>query len=216
MIDRACNWSLVAALLSFAGVLFGVGLVVAAPVLDDFLRVESPLAAADALVVMAGSPHERLPTVADLYHRGTAPRILLTNDGISGAFSSAHQRNLYLVEWAEVDLLERGVPPEAIVKLDFIASGTVYDALNTRAFVRTDDAIQSLLVVTSDYHTRRTLWTFEKVFADDPVAIRIFPADSPPRRAVERLRLQSVELLKSVCYRVWYLVYPATFRGDIS
>jgi uncharacterized SAM-binding protein YcdF (DUF218 family) len=208
------NWPLLAALISITGLLFGAGLVVASPAVEDYLCVETPVARADALVLMAGSRGERLPAIARLYHAGIAPRILLTNDGVSGAFSREHGRNLYLVEWTEVELLKRGVPPEAIVKLDFIASGSVYDALNTRSFVRSDGGIRSLLVVTSDYHTRRTLWTFEKVFADDPVEIGVHPADTPPRSGGARVRIQAVELLKTICYRVWFRVYPATFRGD--
>ncbi len=217
MIEKSYrHWAHHVLLASLAALMVGVGLVVAVLGLEGETGDENRIASADALVLMAGASHERLPTVARLYHEGVAPRILLTNDGIRGAFSREHQRNLYHVEWDEVALLKRGIPPEAIAKLHFIASGTVYDALNTRAFVRADGSIRSLLVVTSDYHTRRTLWSFEQVFADDAVTIGVVAADSPQRGAGERFRIHGVELLKSVVYRIWHRVHPATFRGETA
>lgn len=140
--------------------------------LARLLRVHAPHRPADALVLLAGDNRTRLPAVARLFHQGAAPLVLLTNDGVFSGWSIKHQRNLYNVEWMEEELLRLGVPKGAMVKLSFQGSGTIYDALAAREFVK-DSRIKRLLVVTSDYHTRRSLWTFRRVMPEK-IEIGIF------------------------------------------
>jgi len=52
------------------------------PFLEDYLVMRKSLDQADAIVVMAGQRDQRLPTAARLYHKGVAPRMLLTNDNV--------------------------------------------------------------------------------------------------------------------------------------
>ena len=99
--------------------------------LETYLIFEKPITQADAIVVMAGSPGERLPAASFLYRQGTAPKIILTNDGVFSAWSELFQRNLYEIEWAEQALIQDGIPEQAIVKLPFSESGTYYDAHTT-------------------------------------------------------------------------------------
>jgi uncharacterized SAM-binding protein YcdF (DUF218 family) len=166
--------------------------------LEKVVVAEQSLFQADALVLMAGGGrYERLPAVVELYEDGVAPRILLTNDGVIGRWSEKHQRNLYHVEWAREYLLDREVPAEAIEILDFIESGSYFDALNTRHFVDEDNTIRSLLVVSSNYHTRRTLWTFERVFAGTDVKVGVYPIPRSPddnRRWLIRNGMETIKL----------------------
>jgi uncharacterized SAM-binding protein YcdF (DUF218 family) len=177
-------------------------------ILEWFLVVKSPTIKADALVVMAGSRYQRLPAVVELYQQGVASKIYLTNDGVRGAWSKKHQKNLYLIEWAREYLLDQGMPDEAIELLNFTESGSYYDALNTRDYVLANGAVRSLLVVTSDYHTRRTLWTFNKVFAGADVKIAVFPIPKDPDYKGRRLRVMTTELVKLVYYLVRYGLFP--------
>jgi len=172
--------------------------------LKSFLVVSNYLPRADAIVVMAGGLDTRLPPVATLYSDGVAPQILLTNDGIFASWSQKYQRNLYLVEWAREDLLEMGVPEDVITLLNFTASGTFHDALNTLAYVRTHPEIRSLLVVTSDYHTRRTLWTFWRVFEGTEIQIGVYPVPDLSASWWHRTSVLYLEFLKYVYYRVAY------------
>ncbi len=169
--------------------------------LDSFLVEEKALEQADAIVVMAGSPDKRLPPAARLYHEGVAPKILLANDGVFSAWSRKHQRNLYQVEWSRKDLIINKVREEDIVMLNYTASGSIYDALNTRAYVLGRDDIESLLVVTSDYHTRRTLWTFEQVFAEDDLEVGIYPVSGNSNNVFKVFYL---EFIKYAYYRLRY------------
>ncbi len=144
-------------LLTVLVILAGTAIMAGHSMLEGCLVREKPLEKADAILVMAGNRDQRLPTAVRLYHEGRAPRILLANVGVFAGWSRKYQRNLYLVEWAREDLVDMGVPWEDIVLLEFTECGSIHDALNTRAYVSFRDDISSLLVVTSDYHTRRTL-----------------------------------------------------------
>lgn len=166
--------------------------------LEKIVVAQQTLFKADALVLMAGgSRYERLPAIVELYKDGVAPRILLTNDGVIGRWSEKHQRNLYHVEWAREYLLEQDIPAEVIEVLGFIESGSYFDALNTRHFVDKDESIKSLLVVSSNYHTRRTLWTFERVFTGTDVTIGVYPIPRSPddnRRWLIRNGIETIKL----------------------
>ena len=183
-----------------------VSVVVIKPtILESILVADVPLDRADALVLMAGGGRQlRLAALVDLYDKGVSPRILLTNDDIFSAWSNKYQRNLYLVEWAREHLLEQGVPDDAIVMLDFIESGSYFDALNTRNFVLEDGTIDSLFVVTSHYHTRRTLWTFRQVFADTDVIVGVYPAPKDPDYTGRYLKTYTMECVKLVYYWLRY------------
>jgi len=172
--------------------------------LEPFLVVSVPLPRADAIVVMAGGNDVRLPPVAELYREGVATGVLLTNDGIFASWSQKYQRNLYLVEWAREDLVKMGVPENAIALLNYTASGSIHDALNTLAYVRTHPEIGSLLVVTSDYHTRRTLWTFRRVFEGQGTQIGVYPVADLSETWWRRTCVLYLEFLKYVYYRVAY------------
>jgi len=149
----------------------------ATPFFKIFLIVDGPLQHADALVVMAGSQAERLPAAADLFNKGMAPIILLANDGVFSEFSPTYNRNLYQVEWAEEELVELGVPREKIVKLPYYGSATMFDVLAAKKYLL-ESGLKKIIVVTSDYHTRRTSWTFKHELGNYASDIFMFPAKS--------------------------------------
>lgn len=189
--------------------------------LEDFLVVTRPLPSADALVVMAGSMNERLPVAARLFLEGVAPRILLTNDGIFSAWSAERQRNLYSIEWAEAELMNMRVPQDAIIKLPFSSSGSIFDALHCRKEILSR-GIRSIVIVTSDYHTRRSLWIFERVLRDQPVAIGVEPAVSAVSTSPDLPKLLELsrEALKLLYYTAVHrnpdLEHPSTARQGLT
>ena len=137
----------------------------------DSLDVNTMLVKSDAIVILAGNRQERTPKAAELYLRGYAGLIILTNDGVRAGWSKKHGRNLYQVERAEEELVKSGVPRQRIITLPYYRSGTVYDALAVKRFVAAK-AIKSLILVTSDFHARRTLWTFRNVLGDTRTIFR--------------------------------------------
>jgi len=145
----------------------------------SYLAVEKPLQSADAIYVLSGSDAyiARVDEAAKLYKEKIAPKIFLTDDGLKGGWNQKEQRNPYFVERARWELIARGVPSEAIETLPVIVEGT-NDEANLLVKVCAERNLKSLLLITSAYHTRRTLWTFERVVSrsNSPLAIGIkFP-----------------------------------------
>ena len=189
----------------WAAVLFGAACLALAPLaLEAFLVVSSPLQKADAIVLMAGSRLVRQPGASRLYARGYAPRVLLANDGVRADYSPEHGRNLYLAEWAREHLMNSGVPDEAIEILPFTASGTIHDVRNVHDHVAAHPEVRSLLVVTSDYHTRRTRWTFQRVFEGAGVRIGVWPGEDRQADWWRRTVVLAEEFMKYVFYRLRY------------
>jgi uncharacterized SAM-binding protein YcdF (DUF218 family) len=151
--------------------------------LRSFLVVQDIHSQSDAIVLLAGSFEERMPLALSLYRTGRAGQILLTDDGVRRSWSREHQRNLYTTERGINELVKQGVARQSITALPFSRSGTVYDAVAVRDFVVKHN-IRSILLVTSDYHTRRSLWIFRKVLQPLPVTIGIVPSHSSSFSAV--------------------------------
>ena len=137
----------------------------------------APLTRSAAIVLLAGSSEERSPRAASLYRAGYAPRIILTNDGVRKGWSREHQRNLYAIERTEIELVKLGVPRQAIVRLPFGKSGTVYDALAVKDYAASE-RVAGIILVTSDYHTRRAFWIFQRVLQGLPIVVSTAPARS--------------------------------------
>ena len=152
----------------------------AAPLLAEHLIVEKPLSHPDAALVLSGSSTyvERTQKAAELYKTGVAPKIFLTDDGERGGWSVAEKRNLPFVELARRRLISGGVPAENIEILKPPVSGTIDEA---RALFGRSPAEkpQKVLLVTSAYHTRRALWTFEKYFKENGAEIEFGIAAAP-------------------------------------
>jgi len=104
----------------------------------------------------------------------------------------------------------------AITLLEYTKSGSYYDALNTRKFVLNDGTVRSLLVVTSHYHSQRTLWTFQRIFSGTEVEIGVYPIPKDPYFKGRWLRVLTVELMKLFYYRIYYdIVAEAAFAQSV-
>jgi uncharacterized SAM-binding protein YcdF (DUF218 family) len=179
---------------------------------EGFSSIKKPLAGSDLLLVLAGG-EGRVAAGTKLFLAEGFPRVALTNDGVISRWSKKHGRNLSNVEWSEEELISAGIPAEAIVKLPFSHSGTIYDALHARDFVLAE-GIKSFTIVTSDYHARRALWTFEKVFEGESVKIALYPVleVNPDEGVVAGYMCRSMTLLmeglKSLYYRIRFGLLP--------
>ena len=147
--------------------------------LSRALVVQVSLPRADAIAVMAGAPtyFDRVAHAGRLFLDGRAPRILLTNDGVRGSWSRTLQRDPFYYERAILRLNQAGVPSSAIEVLPGRVTGTFEEAN------RISDAVQnhgfkSLIVVTSDFHTRRAFWSVRRALQGTGVEIGVEPAAS--------------------------------------
>jgi uncharacterized SAM-binding protein YcdF (DUF218 family) len=171
------------------------------------LVVFEPLASADAIVVLSGSSAyvERTRKAAELFHEGRAPLVLLTNDQTRGGWSSAQQRNPFFVERATDELIKAGVPAEKIKIVPGIAETTRDEAIVVKDYA-VNEGFQSLLVVTSSYHSRRALRTLQQAFAGTGTTIGLEPATAAPSAfwwlRPEGWRTVGIEFVKLVYY--WF------------
>jgi uncharacterized SAM-binding protein YcdF (DUF218 family) len=141
------------------------------------LIVKSEISSADAIVVMSGSSThlERADWAAKLYREGRAPVVILTNDSLIAGWDRKEERNPYFYELAARELEKRGVPESKIQVVPDIALGTYEESLGVRDYAIAHK-LKRLLIVTSAYHTRRTLWSLRHACEGSGIEIGI---DSP-------------------------------------
>ena len=163
---------------SFKIVLFFVALILAwlviAPLLAQLLIVEKPIEKADAIWVLGGSGTylERTQLAAEFYKKGIANKIYLVNDGEFGGWNKVEQRNLPFYEISKRELIAQGVAENDIEVLPENVTGTNYEA-DLFAKIAKENNLKSILLVTSAYHSRRTLWTFQESIAKNNLTIEI-------------------------------------------
>lgn len=119
----------------------------------------APLAhPADAIVVLGGEWPNRIERGIALFQRGLAPEIWITGEG-SGAGNPARSAEL---------ARRQGVPADAIRVL---LSNSTWEDGGAASALAAQRGVQSLLFVTSWYHSRRALCVMERRFAGSGVAL---------------------------------------------
>jgi uncharacterized SAM-binding protein YcdF (DUF218 family) len=177
------------------------------------LIVRTDLPRADALVVLSGSSTylERSRWAAQLYRQGSAPKIILTNDGQQGGWSTSQQKNPLFFERAKDELNQSGVPMEKIEVLPRTVSSTYDEAMILRENA-VANGMHSILLVTSAYHSRRALWTARHVFCGSGIEIGLDPVPAgkqTPSPSVWWLyhrgwQMVAEEYVKLIYYRLRY------------
>ncbi|MFM1931898.1 MAG: hypothetical protein RL226_1201 [Bacteroidota bacterium] len=138
------------------------------------IRNDKPVQA-DALVVLGGNSYERGLEAERLYQAGMAPLIVCTGGNIPSVFL-ALDTVVYESELTRSMMIRHGVPAENILALTS-ATSTREEAMELVQWA-TDQGIQSIVVVSSAFHTRRVGSVFDAAFDSTDVAIFVHPA--PP------------------------------------
>jgi len=119
--------------------------------------IEDSFDKADALIVLGDDNFyaDRATRGAELFREGKAPVIVASGRRLRPGAGIA--------ELMEHDLVERGVPRDKIVRFAHDADSTLEEA---QALVRltTERKWRSVIVVTSNFHTRRARYIFRRVF----------------------------------------------------
>jgi uncharacterized SAM-binding protein YcdF (DUF218 family) len=125
--------------------------------------VEDPLERSDALIILSDDNFyaDRATRAAELFRRGMAPEIVASGRRLR-PFAG-------IAELMVHDLLERGVPKDKIEAFPQDADNTREEAMALAQFAARKKW-RSVIVVTSNYHTRRARYIFHRVF---PSAIRV-------------------------------------------
>ena len=133
-----------------------------------FWIVEDAPQPSDAIIVLGDDNYlgERAARAADLYHAGWAPR---------GVASGRYLRSYAgIAELIEHDLVADGVPVGTIVRFPQRAENTREEAA-ALAHLFAERGWRRILLVTSNYHTRRARYICERVFPPG-TELRVVPA----------------------------------------
>jgi uncharacterized SAM-binding protein YcdF (DUF218 family) len=130
--------------------------------------VDEPAEHADAIIILSDDNYagDRAFHAADLYRMRVAPLVVASGRMIRPYTGMA--------EIIERDLETHGVPMEAIVKFPHRAANTREEAEALTGFVASR-GWHRVLIVTSNYHTRRTRFIFNRVFPSN-VTVRVSAA----------------------------------------
>lgn len=144
-------------------ILLGLLYLVRAPLLrlaGSFWVKSDPPASSDVIVVLSDDDFtaDRSTRAADLYHDGWAPRVVG-----SGRWLRPY---LSIAELMQRDLEARGVPHQAIIPFAHNAANTLEELKGIRGFSE-QHGWKRIMIVTSNYHTRRTRYLCDHVFPAD-------------------------------------------------
>jgi uncharacterized SAM-binding protein YcdF (DUF218 family) len=118
--------------------------------------VDEPAAHADAIVLLGDDNFyaDRATHAAELWRQGVAPIIVASGRRL--------RPDAGLSELMEHDLIERGVPKDKIMRLTQDADNTIEEARVVGKLAQ-ERHWKSMVIVTSNYHTRRTRYIYEKL-----------------------------------------------------
>jgi uncharacterized SAM-binding protein YcdF (DUF218 family) len=119
--------------------------------------IEDQLDKADVLIVLSDDNFyaDRATRAAVLFREGKAPVIVASGRRLRPSAGIA--------ELMEHDLVERGVPKDKIVRFPHDGESTLEEA-EALARLSKERKWHSAIVVTSNYHTRRARYIFQRVF----------------------------------------------------
>lgn len=160
---RLAGWALAAAMLAI--VLWGVERAGTA------LVISRDVGPPDAIVMLASHELERLPVAAALARQYTNATVLLTVPTVISEYNCT--RCSERVNWLETE----GVSEARVRVLAPHVKNTHDEALAVLAYEQAHP-FQRLVVVSSPYHARRALATFERAFAGTAVQVGFVPASS--------------------------------------
>jgi uncharacterized SAM-binding protein YcdF (DUF218 family) len=131
----------------------------------QFWVVDEPAAQSDALIVLGDDNYaaDRAFHAAELYREGVAPVVVASGRML--------RQNVSLADMMEHDLESFGVPAASIVKLTHRAQNTREEAVEAARLVQTRKW-KRVLVVTSNYHARRTRFIFGRILPSN-VSLRV-------------------------------------------
>jgi len=147
----------------------------------EFWIIEDPIDKADAIIVLSDDNFyaDRATRAAELFREGKAPVVVASGRRLRPSAGIA--------ELMEHDLVERGVRRDRILRFAHDADGTREEAEALARFAK-ERKWRSVIVVTSNYHTRRARYIFRRVFPQD-IEVRVASArdgDFDPQRWWEK------------------------------
>ncbi|UOQ45559.1 YdcF family protein [Halobacillus salinarum] len=156
----------------------------------NFLLVKGSPKPSDAIILLSGS-EDRLELAAQLYSKGYGKKVILTNSTEPATTPEA--------------AMKEGIAKEAILE-EPNATSTYENALFARKIMH-EHHLKSAVVVTSDYHSRRTRYTFNTIYDDIDVTYAFSDSYFNPDDGLTKQENRTVfqEYVKMIGYAVRFL-----------
>ena len=148
------------------------------------LLVHDETASGEVAYVMADghATWERLRVASDLYHNRQVERILLLDESHSAGFNYVRNQMDTRVEKGIDYLGLYGVPSEAVLRVPINQTTFMGSLAEARGVAEHFPDIESIVVVTSAPHTRRSLLCFRRTMPDQ-VKVSIYAASGTANSA---------------------------------
>ena len=180
------------------------------PYAGHYLIVDRPLQKSDAIVVLAGAQVDRWLEAVDLHREGLAPSILMSPGYVDPLGDELRARGIRLPREIDVHrdaMIQLGIPATAIEIMPHGYDNTADEAAGVRTIARSRGWTR-LIVVTSKYHTRRSLFAFQRELRGSGIEVEVrgsrYDRAQPDGwwRNRSDLRFVVAELQKLAAYRL--------------
>ena len=134
----------------------------------EYWVIDEPAQRADAIIVLSDDNFygDRATRAAELSRQQVAPVVVASGRRL--------RPNAGIAELIEHDLVERGVPKDKVLRFAHDGSDTIGEA-EALANLAKERHWNSVILVTSNYHTRRVRYIFDKIFPAE-IAVSIASA----------------------------------------
>jgi uncharacterized SAM-binding protein YcdF (DUF218 family) len=157
---KLCTWALMGCACAVFLLYYHVPLLTA---YAEFFTVRTATKGADALVVLAGMMETRMPAAIDLYRDGYAPLLLITRERpLNSLAAQLHCTNQAKAE-ALMQLLRADCRLTVVPSQKDGSTSTFDEAYDLKDWSR-KNGYKRIIIVTDNFHTRRALYAFTKVF----------------------------------------------------
>lgn len=171
--------------------------------------VSDPTHGADVVVILGGGVEQRTKVAADLYRKGLAKRILISDVlDSSHAIVGGHFSDTTISQEA---LRRYGIPEGAVETFGIANQSTKEEAEALRYWSDRNTAV-SFIIPTEFLFSRRVRWIFNREFAGRDINLTVISIETPHYnrkdwwKRDEGKRAFKTELMKLIYYRIWYLL----------
>lgn len=150
--------------------------------LGQWLVIKDEPNKSDIIIVLTGSVHDRILQAVDLYHENYSNKIVLVNTYNMNYITNVEKGLEIPPGYAQLSkrfAINSGVPEKNIQILDGNARSTQDEALILREYIRHNKTIESIILVTSKYHSRRATTIFKRVlnYLDYKITVYSSPSE---------------------------------------
>ena len=183
------------------------------PVLGNFLVVQEEPQHSDIAVLLMGSGPDRMLGAAELFEAGYVDEIVMVRNLVRG-YDLALNQGIEIphdTDIAREVAVQLGVPGDRVTILPGDALSTKDEALAVREYLEGKQDIESLIIVTSKYHSRRAKAIFARAmrFMDRGVRVLSCPSGYDDFNAGcwwkdrEDLKRGALEYVKLCYFYLW-------------